>query len=168
MHTNKGLKNRASPITRLVAVTAAALYASAVIGPDGGELHLPGAGLRISIPHGALAEPTTISVSAHQDVYGFSVSMPTGTTLAKRARVEQHITEHSAINELVFGHIADDGTCDAYYAARNEHGCAVAYVSSFSGYLLASGAQEGMACDPTVITDGTCVWVDDGGPEDPR
>jgi hypothetical protein len=43
--------------------------ASAVIGPDGGSLSVPGADFSMTIPSGALREPTTITVVAKGGLY---------------------------------------------------------------------------------------------------
>lgn len=152
----KGYKKSSTALTREVAPTTG-MYAGLLVGPDGGELHLPSAGLRISFPEGALEKEASISVSAFQDRLGFHLSMSPAQPLRKRVRLEQLVpSAHHGNTELAFGHLGADGEVDAFYAAKLEGSAAVAYVPEFSGYILASGDK----CDPAVITDGSCVYVD--------
>ena len=52
-----GLLKRTEPLRETLA-------ASAVIGPRGGRLHIPAAGVRVEFPRGAVAAPTRITVTA--------------------------------------------------------------------------------------------------------
>ena len=140
---------------------------STSIGPDGGTISLPEAGLSFIIPAGCFDSFVSLSISAHSDKVGFDISCSPHTTPKKRIRVEQHIEEHHR-EPLLLGHISGDGV-DELYSMKLEGDRAVAYLRHFSGYLVASGfAGAGTPCDPDVVTDGSCVWVDDGGPEQPK
>lgn len=154
--------NRNVPPLQRHAVLAALLSATATIGPEGGTIESKEAGITIDVPAGALQESVSLALTPRQDVHGFDVTMSPSRTLTKRVRVAIRLGEGVPTEGLVLGHVASDGRgCDEFYAAKVEHGHAVAYVPHFSGYILASGAAAGQACDPNVVTDGTCVWVDD-------
>jgi hypothetical protein len=158
--------NRVTGLARLL--TPAILSASASIGPEGGTIAIPEAGLSVEFPEGALTEQHSVFLSADSSLVGFhlSASPPLPTTLARRAIIRQALDEQHPREGLVFAKV-DTITTEAaavgfFRAHLHEGGVAVTHVWGFSGYLLASGFNAGQPCDPTVVTDGSCVWVDDG------
>ncbi|MFG0253254.1 MAG: hypothetical protein ACF8NJ_10310 [Phycisphaerales bacterium JB038] len=65
------------------------LTASARIGPAGGVIEIPAAGLRFEVPRGALRRPTTITVTAPAgDLVGYHFA-PHGLNFDRPARVTQ-------------------------------------------------------------------------------
>ena len=63
--------------------------ASAVIGPDGGTLSLPGSDFTMNIPSGALAAPTTITVVAKGGPHVAYEMLPHGLRFLKPATAVQ-------------------------------------------------------------------------------
>jgi hypothetical protein len=138
---------------------AADLTVSAVIGPKGGELRLKDAGLRLTIPRGAVSEPTTFSVTA---VAGSVVAYefePHGTSFPVPLITQQTIfnsgPDSADPNTYNFqaGHFLsrDDLDGTAELGVVNEtlptridkgKGKVTFSVTHFSGYLLASGKEQ--------------------------
>jgi len=128
---------------------------SAMIGPDGGSLSLPGAGLKVVVPAGAVARTTRISVSAYPGLlvaYGFE---PHGVRFQVPLSVTQDLTYTLPLSLVggtgyEGGYVADESTLDQNHAQAlvNEFvpttvapdGTAVTIaVSHFSGYIIATG-----------------------------
>jgi len=128
---------------------------SATIGPDGGSLSLPGAGLKVVIPAGALARNTRISVSAYPGLlvaYGFE---PHGIRFQAPLSVTQDLTYTLPLSLVggtgyEGGYVADESTLDQNSAqalvdefvptsvASDGKSVSIA-VSHFSGYIIATG-----------------------------
>lgn len=128
---------------------------SATIGPEGGSLSLPGAGLKVVVPAGALARSTRISVSAYPGflvAYGFE---PHGVQFQVPLSVTQDLTYTVPLSlfggsAYEGGYVADESTLDHNQAlalvnefvptsvAPDGRSVSIA-VSHFSGYIIATG-----------------------------
>ena len=127
------------------------------IGPEGGEITLPGAGFRMRIPAGALAEPTAISVAAHRGkavAYEFG---PHGIEFLAPVVIEQQLAGTNAernprvIRSLGAGYYPggdasiDDATGTATIIERmgthmsSDLSTVIFEITHFSGYLIATG-----------------------------
>src|SRR5690606_12067671 len=128
------------------------LVTSKVIGAAGGVIDFPAAGLRLSVPAGALHQPTEISVRAHAGAMVAYSFEPHGTQFAKVVTAEQSLAgtqaDGSEVRASARGYFADPGTInwDASRAAvtelslvRNDAAAGVVqfYLNHFSGYLVA-------------------------------
>jgi hypothetical protein len=69
---------------------------SAVIGPDGGSLSLPGSDFSMSIPSGALTKPVTITVVAKAGPYVAYEMLPHGLRFLKPATAAQGLKTTAA------------------------------------------------------------------------
>lgn len=79
-----------SVLRRIVPVRSD-LVQTVVIGPRGGEIRIAGAGLAVRFPAGAVAEPTSITVTAHkgwQVAYDFE---PHGIQFAQPVTITQNL-----------------------------------------------------------------------------
>ncbi|MBI4409902.1 MAG: hypothetical protein HY561_09355 [Gemmatimonadetes bacterium] len=145
---------RTEPLRRRQTVTR-------LIGPQGGVLELPEAGLRVEFPPHALAASIAITVTAPPGKlvrYEFS---PHGTQFQKGVRVEVSLrgteaepegaAQKAEMEELHAGYYAHSGQIDADgLAAVDEllptYGQAAAWtafeIRHFSGYILVSGLTE--------------------------
>ena len=136
-----------SPLTQPVS-------ASALIGPQGGELNLYTTGLRVVVPAGAVSAPTLFQVTAKPGrivAYDFS---PAGTRFAVPLRLEQdqsHIERPNGAPgrqpKLQLGYVLSDADIDQVGGAANvaeqnpmlPSATAVSYafpVYHFSGYIV--------------------------------
>ena len=70
---------------------AADLVTSKVIGSGGGTIELPEAGLRLTVPAGALAQPTEISVRAHAGTLVAYSFEPHGTRFDRVVTADQSL-----------------------------------------------------------------------------
>jgi hypothetical protein len=89
--------------------------ASATIGPDGGTITIPATGFRLDVPKNAVAQPTTITVTA---IAGSTVAYefePAGTTFAKRLIVSQDLSLTSIAASIVGTDLTG-----AYFRSRDE------------------------------------------------
>ena len=138
---------------------AADVTAGAWIGRRGGTIDVPGAGLRVVVPGGAVPRSTYISVRA---LAGSLVSYefgPHGTQFAQPLTITQDLRDlevrraDGSLREIEAGHFAsvDDVSASAATASVNEllpvaidvTGNRVRFnVRHFSGYLLASGRDS--------------------------
>jgi hypothetical protein len=147
---------RGAPLADHVAV-------SATIGAAGGVVHIPEAGLKLSIPQGAFTGDSLVVVSAHPGLLGFTVTVTPEQPLAARATVEQHLEDAHTSKSFLLGHtdsIEAEVDCNEFFYAKRVGNIAVAQVPHFSGYIFAGGNGSGQPCDPD--TDGpNCIWVDD-------
>lgn len=133
---------------------------SAVIGPDGGALSLPGSDFTLNIPTGALAEPMTITVVAKAGPYVAYEMLPHGLRFLKPVTAVQGLQ-----NTAIYGTDAANGirtaylpegreTIDAndlaspseleaattyYYGAQPVAETQVSIINHFSRYILISG-----------------------------
>jgi hypothetical protein len=133
---------------------------SAVIGSDGGTLSLPGSDFTLSIPNGALASPTTITVVSKGGAHVAYDMLPHGLRFLKPVTVVQGLR-----NTAIYGTDAASGiriaylpegreTIDAddsaspseleaattyYYGSEPVAETQVAIINHFSRYILISG-----------------------------
>jgi len=137
---------------------ATGLAATGRVTIDGGVISLPAAGLRVTFPPGAVAEPVDVTVStasAKRVAYEFE---PHGLIFARPVLVEQVLTGTSAANDaalrraLVATYLATgfvDQTDGAIVADEvlplrfDTKGRVASFeVTHFSGYQLASGRKK--------------------------
>ena len=135
-------------------------WAAVTIGPEGGELTIPAAGLKVRVPEGAVSEPiqfTAIAVPGDIVAYVFG---PHGTTFAKPLTVKQSLRETALLRARSMPRSLEAG----YFAAwrqidlRNDqvlvneflpvtldvHGAVITFeVEHFSGYMLSTGRKGG-------------------------
>lgn len=141
---------------------------SATLTPAGGVVTY-GDG-SISFPPGAVAASIAISVHRHPKVHG--VFIEPSLTLLRPAVIRHSIGEIvvPAGHSLIAAHVHSQGdvhpssgeiTASELIPVTNDKGAAVFEASRFSGYLVATGINEGQPCDPG-DGDPNCVWVDDG------
>jgi hypothetical protein len=83
--------------------------ASAVIGPDGGALSLPGSDFTMNIPSGALSAPTTITVVAKAGSHVAYEMLPHGLQFLKPVTATQGLQ-----NAATYGTDAGNGVRTAY------------------------------------------------------
>jgi hypothetical protein len=88
---------------------------SAVIGPDGGTLSLPGSDFTLNIPSGALAAPTTITVVAKAGAHVAYDMLPHGLRFLKAATAVQGLQ-----NTATYGTAAANGIRTAYLPEGRE------------------------------------------------
>jgi ZU5 domain len=147
-----------SPITQTVQVLErtepleAAAVATKVIGSDGGVIELREAGLTLTIPSGALAAPTQISVRAEAGPHVAYTFQPHGTRFSRVVTAEQSlagtVAEQSGASVSARGYFtsADAINEDTDRAVVSElslveqdasQGVVRFYLNHFSGYLVA-------------------------------
>jgi hypothetical protein len=83
--------------------------ASAVIGPDGGTLSLPGSDFTMNIPSGALSAPTTITVVSKSGAYVAYEMLPHGLQFLKPVTAVQGLQ-----NTATYGTDAGNAVRTAY------------------------------------------------------
>jgi hypothetical protein len=83
--------------------------ASAVIGPDGGTLSLPGSDFTMNIPSGALSAPTTITVVSKGGAYVAYEMLPHGLAFLKQVTAVQGLQ-----NTATYGTDAGNAVRTAY------------------------------------------------------
>jgi ZU5 domain len=88
---------------------------SAVIGPDGGTLSLPGSDFSMSIPSGALTKPVTITVVSKAGRYVAYEMLPHGLMFLRPATAAQGLKTTSA-----YGTDAGDAVRSAYLPEGSE------------------------------------------------
>jgi hypothetical protein len=139
------------------------LSVSALVGPDGGSLTLPGADLLISIPAGALAKPTTITVIARAGMYvaydmyphglkflrpvtavqGLGTIAGYGTSTVSSVRTAYLATGNERISAKGFASAAELPAATTYfYGARPIAETHEWILNHFSRYILVSGVLE--------------------------
>ena len=133
---------------------------SKVIGPDGGTLSLAGSDFTLTIPSGALAAPTTITVVAKAGPHVAYDMLPHGLRFLKPATVVQGLQNTAlygtaSANTIRTAYLPDGReTIDAldqaspseveasttyYYGAQPVAETQVAIINHFSRYILISG-----------------------------
>ena len=143
------------------ALLASDISATKLIGPEGGEIRLAGAGARIIFPRGAVKEPTSITMTAKR---GWNVAFefaPHGITFAVAASIEQDLRftlvgkdDKTGGLDLQAGYYTnlDDSFVDRWKLfarvtevrrvrkpePRNPH-LVTFPIDHFSGYLMSSG-----------------------------
>jgi hypothetical protein len=158
---------------------------SALIGPEGGTLSLPGADLSISIPGGALAEPTTITVVARAGMYvaydmyphglkflrpvtavqGLGTTAGYGTAKVNSIRTAYLRTGNERISARGFASAAELPAATTYfYGAQPIAETHEWILSHFSRYILVSGVWEEVEDDEDDdgddSVDGNAVPID--------
>jgi hypothetical protein len=149
----QSLPDTVTVATRLVPLEQE-LSTSAVIGPAGGTLELPDAGLKLIVPKNAVASNVTFTVKALPGAMLAYEFGPHGTVFRTPLRVEQDIKQVllPADESVVAGYFPDqdDLLADEVVGTINEKlpaqldvtGSKVRFdVSHFSGYLIATGRQ---------------------------
>jgi hypothetical protein len=89
---------------------------SAIIGPDGGTLSLPGSDFAMSIPNGALKAPTTITVVARAGQHVAYEMLPHGLRFLRPVTAVQGLQ-----NTAIYGTDAGNAIRSAYLAEGNEN-----------------------------------------------
>lgn len=133
---------------------------SAVIGPDGGTLSLPGSDFTMDIPSGALAAPTTITVIAQAGVHVAYEMLPHGLQFLRPVTAVQDLRNTGAFgsragNLLRAAYLPEGretiGVDDSanpselvagatyHYGAERAAGSQVWIINHFSRYILISG-----------------------------
>ena len=133
---------------------------SAVVGPEGGSLSLPGSDFRMTIPAGALAVPTSITVISKGGSHVAYDMQPHGLTFLKPVTVEQQLRQTAPYgtsegNGIRSAYLADgnekiepdDSTRPAelpagatlYYGTQPVAETHIWYLNHFSRYILISG-----------------------------
>jgi ZU5 domain len=132
---------------------------SALVGPDGGALSLPGSDFTLSIPSGALSAPTMITVVAKAGSHVAYEMLPHGLHFSKPVTAVQGL-QNTAINGSASANSIRTGflpegsdSIDAndsaspseleagttyYYGAANVAGSHVWIINHFSRYILIS------------------------------
>ena len=125
-------------------------HASALIGPAGGTIRLPHAGLTLVIPAGALSHAVTITArTASGDLVSYSFA-PHGLVFNRPIEIDQDPSgiRSSGGAEVVAGYLAhgrldvDSGGVGHFAQLMPVHhsGAAIAFLTvHFSGYAFASG-----------------------------
>lgn len=149
-------------VLKRLAPLALDISASAEIGPDGGTLRIADAGVVVDFPAGAVATPTTVTMTAKS---GWDVAYefePHGITFAVPVVVTQQINGTLAqkhpklvptLQGTYFGTSLDSSFVDPYKlfarAVESRHATYDAStralrftVEHFSGYLVSSGRQQ--------------------------
>ncbi|HLA14227.1 MAG TPA: hypothetical protein VJZ25_04315, partial [Gemmatimonadaceae bacterium] len=133
---------------------------SAVVGPEGGSLALPGSDLAMTIPAGALSDPTLITLTSKGGPHVAYDMQPHGLAFLKPVTVVQQLrmtapygtSDGSAIRSAYLADgkeeiAADDSATPAelpagstlYYGSDAVAETHVWYLSHFSRYILISG-----------------------------
>jgi hypothetical protein len=89
---------------------------SAIVGPDGGTLSLPGSDFAISIPNGALEAPTTITVVAKAGQHVAYEMLPHGLQFLRPVTAVQGLQ-----NTAIYGTDAGNAIRSAYLAEGIEN-----------------------------------------------
>lgn len=145
-----------------LAAVARAMSASGTIGPEGGTISLPSEGITLTVPKGTCDTASSYSIVANRGTHGFDCHLSPAPTLPFAAPVRVEIRAPGVDeNDVGLCHLGRDGQIDEVYRCTRDGDNLVAHVPHFSGYILASGINAGEPCDPTVVTDGSCVWVED-------
>jgi len=143
--------------------------AMAVIGRAGGKLELPDAGLTLEVPAGAVAAPTTFTVTAlGGDMVAYEFG-PHGTHFALPLRVTQRTTGLDVAGlssgTLLAGYFPDRTRLDAFRRRAEldellpatldlSAGTITFQVRHFSGYLVSSGNIKKPKGDAVGGSDG--------------
>ncbi len=149
-----GSPTQVTPLTRVTPLTTSQTT-SARIGPLGGVLALPGAGITVIVPPLAVTSPTTISVTARAGsavAYDFA---PHGIKFNLPLVVTQSLAQTSAhtggtINplSLFVGYYPDGNNITSVTELLSLHldllnQLAIVDIWHFSGYIFASGRDGG-------------------------
>jgi hypothetical protein len=147
--------------------------ASAVVGPDGGTLTIPGADFSMTIPAGALLEPTWITVVAKAGTYVVYDMFPHGLRFLQPVTAVQGLSTTASygtpygnsVRTAYLSEINDQITPDGF-AAPAELPAATTY---FYGAQPVAETQEWILnhFSRYILISGVWVQVDDGGDDAP-
>lgn len=144
--------------------------ASATIGPNGGVLRLPSAGLTVVVPRGALSKKVTLSVSPRAGQFLAYEFQPHGTKFAKALRVTQDLRgadwSGNSLSAVYYANESqlDDATGDVQATELMDvdvdaaAGTASFEIHHFSGYMFATGTPcQATSVDPKCGETDTSV-----------
>jgi len=117
---------------------------SAVVGPDGATLSLPGADFSMNIPAGALSTPTAITIVSRAGSYIVYDMLPHGLRFAVPATAVQGLSTVAG-----YGTSASNNIRSAYLSRANEQ---VAFDGSVSPVELEAGTTYYYGAQPVAET----------------
>jgi hypothetical protein len=117
---------------------------SAVVGPDGATLSLPGADFSLNIPAGALSTPTAITIVSRAGSYIVYDMLPHGLRFAVPATAVQGLSTVAG-----YGTSASNDIRSAYLSRANEQ---VAFDGSVSPVELEAGTTYYYGAQPVAET----------------
>ncbi|HMJ19733.1 MAG TPA: hypothetical protein VK478_15220 [Gemmatimonadaceae bacterium] len=117
---------------------------SAVVGPDGATLSLPGADFSMNIPAGALSTPTAITIVSRAGSYIVYDMLPHGLRFAVPATAVQGLSTVAG-----YGTSASNNIRSAYLSRANEQ---VAFDGSVSPMELEAGTTYYYGAQPVAET----------------
>jgi hypothetical protein len=117
---------------------------SAVVGPDGATLSLPGADFSMNIPAGALSAPTAITIVSRAGSYIVYDMLPHGLRFAVPATAVQGLSTVAS-----YGTSASNNIRSAYLSRANEQ---VAFDGSVSPVELEAGTTYYYGAQPVAET----------------
>jgi hypothetical protein len=117
---------------------------SAVVGPDGATLSLPGADFSMNIPAGALSTPTAITIVSRAGSYIVYDMLPHGLRFAVPATAVQGLSTVAG-----YGTSASNDIRSAYLSRANEQ---VAFDGSVSPVELEAGTTYYYGAQPVAET----------------
>jgi hypothetical protein len=117
---------------------------SAVVGPDGAKLSLPGADFSMTIPAGALSTPTAITIVSRAGSYVLYDMLPHGLRFAVPATAVQGLSTVAG-----YGTSASNNIRSAYLSRANEQ---VAFDGSVSPVELEAGTTYYYGAQPVAET----------------
>jgi hypothetical protein len=117
---------------------------SAVVGPDGATLSLPGADFTMNIPAGALSTPTAITIVSRAGSYVVYDMLPHGLRFAVPATAVQGLSAVAG-----YGTSASNNIRSAYLSRANEQ---VAFDGSVSPVELEAGTTYYYGAQPVAET----------------
>jgi hypothetical protein len=121
---------------------------SAVVGPDGATLSLPGADFSMNIPAGALSAPTAITIVSRAGSYVVYDMLPHGLRFAVPVTAVQGLSTISG-----YGTSASGSVRSAYLSRANEQ---VAFDGSASPVELEAGTTYYYGAQPVAETQS---WI---------
>lgn len=148
---------------------------SAVVGPDGGTLSLPGADFTMTIPAGALMEPTTITIVARAGMYVVYDMLPHGLQFLQPVTAVQGLSTTAS-----YGTPDGNSVRSAYLSEGNEQIASDGFASPaalqaaktyFYGATPVAETQEWTLnhFSRYILVSGEWIWIEDdvGDPPTP-
>lgn len=141
---------------------------SAVVGPDGGTLSLPGADFTMTIPAGALMEPTTITIVARAGMYVVYDMLPHGLQFLQPVTAVQGLSTTAS-----YGTPDGNSVRSAYLSEGNEQIASDGFASPaalqaattyFYGATPVAETQEWTLnhFSRYILVSGEWIWIEDG------
>jgi hypothetical protein len=121
---------------------------SAVVGPEGATLSLPGSDFSMTIPAGALSAPTAITVTSRGGAFVVYDMFPHGLQFSRPVAASQGLS-----NTASFGTAAGNGVRSAYVSQANEQ---VGFDGSVSPAELEASTTYFYGAQPVAQTQ---VWI---------